>query len=145
MCRAPGSRRKVAARVDTQTVRVRRVRYFFRTRVSCTGRAREKQSARVFNTGRVREACNFHLPHMGQQHGPCPLVSVARVSSTGRVRDFQCSTGRADQHGPCPKFGLHGSRLALHGACSRFLVLHGACDLARVKLGFARVVQFSLL
>ena len=51
---------------STRTVRERRVRYFFRTRVSCTGRAREKQSARVFNTGRVCEACNFHLPHMGQ-------------------------------------------------------------------------------
>ena len=120
-----------------------------------------KQSARVFNTGRVREACNFHLPH----------------------------TGRAAQHGPCPLFGLHGSRKAsargvfarranpifrtrglstdrakevarvsvgFVRACQAYFQ-HGACDLARVtlgsarvtfasarvKLGFARVVQFS--
>ena len=122
MCRAPGSRRKGAARVSTRTVRERRVRYFFRTRVSCTGRAREKQSARVFNTGRVREACNFHLPHTGQQHGPCPLVSVARVSSTGRVREacrtYLPHTGRAEQYGPCSYFGLHGSSLVLHGSCN---------------------------
>ena len=72
---------------STRTVRERHVRYFFRTRVICTGRAREKQTAWVFNTGHVREACNFHLLHTGQQHGPCPLVSVARVSSTGRVRE----------------------------------------------------------
>ena len=104
VCRAPGSRRKEAARVSTWTMRERRVRYFFRTRVICTGRAREKQTARVFNTGRVREACNFHLPHTGQQHGPCPLVSIARVPSTGCVREacrtYLPHTGRAEQHGP---------------------------------------------
>ena len=110
-----------------------------------------KQSAWVFNTGHVREACNFHLPH----------------------------TGRAAQHGPCPLFGLHGSRKAsARGVFTRHAnpifrtrglstdrakevarVSVGfvrACDLARVtlgsarvtfastrvKLGFARVVQF---
>ena len=48
---------------------MRRVRYFFRTRVSCTDRARESW----FCTG--------------QLHGPCSLFSAARVSSTGRVRE----------------------------------------------------------
>ena len=99
---------------STRTVQVRRMNSTFRTRVSCTGRAREKQSARVFNTGHVREACNFHLPHTGQQHGPCPLVSVARVFNKGRVREacrtYLPHTGRAEQHGPCSYFGLHGSQ-----------------------------------
>ena len=45
------------------------VRSFFRTRGSCTDRAREEA-----------------VQH-GSQHGPCPLVSVARVFSTGRVRE----------------------------------------------------------
>ena len=104
VCRAPGSRRKGAARVFNMN------------------RAREKQTARVFNTGRVCEACNFHLPHTGQQHGPCPLVSVARVPSTGHVREacrtYLPHTGRAEQHGPCSYFGLHGSQRLCTGRVS---------------------------
>ena len=74
---------------------------------------RRKEAARVFNTGRVREACHFHP----SAHGACCstrtvlFVWLARVSegfSTGRVRDFG-NTGRAD---------WHGSTLELHGSCN---------------------------
>ena len=67
-------------------------------RVSCTDRVREINLARVFNTGRVREACNFHLPH----------------------------TGRADQHGPCSYFVQHGSRLVCTGRVRNFFTARGA-------------------
>ena len=151
MCRAPGSRRKGAARVSTRTVRERRVRYFFRTRVSCTGRAREKQSARVFNTGRVCEVCNFHLPHTGQQHGPCPLVSIARVSSTGRVREA-CALISSVARGvlintdrvrylACTGLGWLCIGRVL-GSARGVQIGTGHAGPARVKLGFARVVQF---
>ena len=70
-------------------------------RVSCTDRVREFGLARVFNTGRVREACNFHLPHMGHaaQHGPCCSFGLhgSQRLCTGRVSWL--STGRADWHG----------------------------------------------
>ena len=161
MSRAAGGRRKELHGSSARTVQVRRVNPTFRTRVSCTGRAREKQSAWVFNTGRVREACNFHLPHTGQQHGPCPLVSIARVPSTGRVREvcrtYLPHTGRAEQHGPCSYFGLHGSRLVCTGRARDFYTARGAflnsargvqigtghAGSARVDRCFARVVQFS--
>ena len=92
------------------------------TRVSCTDRVRKIGLARVFNTGHVRETCNFHLPH----------------------------TGRAAQHGPCCSFGLHGSRLVLQGACSRFLflhgsslVLHGSCNFHSSEVGNLIFSQYS--
>ena len=43
------------------------MRSFFRTRVSCTDRAREE------------------VAQHGSKHGPCSLFSVARVFNTGRV------------------------------------------------------------
>ena len=89
---------------STRTVQVRHVRYFFRTRVSCTDRAREK------------------VVQHGSWHGPCSLVSVARVPSTGRVREvcrtYLPHTGRAEQHGPCSYFGLHGSQRLCTGRVS---------------------------
>ena len=124
MCRAPRSRRKGAVRVGTRTMRVRRVRYFFRTRVSCTDRAREK------------------VVQHGSWHGPCPLFRVARVFSTGRVREacaliFRVARGvLSSTRGMF--FGQHGSRLALHGACQA--VLRSAWG---VFLQFARGVQIG--
>ena len=74
--------------------------------------------ARVFSTGRVREACAL-------------IFRVARgmLSSTRGV-----------------SFGQHGSWLALHGAC--FSGSHGACKssrvthFTRVTFASARVMQF---
>ena len=115
MCRAPRSRRKGAARVGTRIVRVRHVRYFFRTWGSYTDRAIEK------------------VVQHGSWHGPCLLFSVARVFSTGRVREacvliFRVARGvLSSTRGVF--FGQHGSRLASHGACK----------LARVTLSSARV------
>ena len=172
MSRAPGSRRKGAARVFN------------------TDRASEACESNLPHTSQLHGPCKREVvPHgsaarivfvVSAQHGAC---------SRGVCADFQCSTGRAAQHGPCPLFGLHGSRKAsargvftrranpifrtrglstdrakeaarvLVGfvrACQAYFQ-HGACDLARVtlgsarvtfastrvKLGFARVVQFS--
>ena len=104
MCRAPRSRRKGAARVGTRTVRVRRVHYFFCTRGSCMDRVIEK------------------VVQHGSWHGLCSLVSVARVFSTGRVREacrtYLPHTGRAEQHGPCSYFSLHGSHRLCTGRVS---------------------------
>ena len=111
---------------STRTVQVRRTNPTFRTRVSCTGRAREKWfrtwvsytdrvrgfgSARVSSTGRVREACAL-------------IFRVARgvLLNTDRVVRLACT-------------GL--GRLQ-HGACRAYFQ-HEACDLARVTLGSARV------
>ena len=128
-------------------------------------RSRRKGAARVFNMDRASEACESNLPHMGQLHGPCkrevvPHGSAARTVfvvsaqhgslARGVCTDFQCSTGRADHHGPCPLFGLHGSRKAsARGVSSLFSargmqIGTGHAGSARVKLGFARVVQYFL-
>ena len=110
-------------------------------------RSRWREAARVQSTDRASEACESDFPHTGQLHGPCKRevgstwvsstdrvreIGLARVFNTGRVREA-CNfhfphTGRADQHGPCWLFGLHGSRLVLHGAWLWFLILHGACS-----------------
>ena len=124
-------------------------------RVSCTDRVREINLARVFNTGRVREACNFHLPHTGRadQHGPCWLFGLHGSCwfSTGHVREAYKSylphTGA--QHGPC-----QGSGTGLGWFCKGVSSLFSARGV-RIGTGhsrfctglasFARVVQFSLL
>ena len=123
---------------STRTVQVRRANPTFRTRVSCTGRAREKW----FRTGQLHGPCLWFRLSTGLQHGAC---------SRGVCADFQCSTGRADQHGPCPIFGLHGSRKASARGVSSLFSARGV----RIGTGhsrfctgptlFARVVQFSLL
>ena len=80
----------------------------------------------------VQEACKSFLPHTGQLHGPCPLVSVARVFSTGRVREacaliFRVARGVLLNTDRAERV-LHGSRLALHRAYQTVLRFgsHGA-------------------
>ena len=89
---------------STRTVQVRRANSTFLTRVSCTGRAREKWFRTGLNTDRVRE------------------FGTTRVPSTGRVREacrtYLPHTGRAEQHGPCSYFGLHGSQRLCTGRVS---------------------------
>ena len=140
------------------------MRYFFHTRVSCTDRAREKvvqhgswhgpcplfSVARVFNTGRVREACalisrvargvlrstrtvlsGLHGSRLAL-HGACQ--AVLRLS-TGRVSPVH--TGRANQHG---SLILHGSRLLQHGSS---LVQHGACNFSPSEVGTLNFLSFQ--
>ena len=93
---------------STRTVQVRRVRYFFRTRVSCTGRVRclasHGSSTRAVQERRVR--------WFSEWHGACWSTRTVLIVWLARVS------------------------LVQHGACSRFLVQHGACRLARVRLNF---------
>ena len=119
----------------TRTVQVRRANPTFRTRVSCTSRAREKW----FRMGQLHGPCSWFWLSTGLQHGPC---------SRGVCADFQSCTGRAAQHGPCPLFGLHGSRKASARGVSSLFSARGV----RIDTGhswfctgpasFARVVQF---
>ena len=126
------------------------------------------------STRTVQEACKSFLPHTGQLHGPCPSFSSARVFNTGRVREacalifgvargVLLNTDRAERV-------LHGSRLALHGACQavlRFstgranphrslvlhgsssiqhesnLFLHGSCNFSSSEVGTLNFSQYS--
>ena len=123
---------------------------FFRTRVSCTDRAREET-----------------VQH-GSWHGPCPLFGVARVFNTGRVREacaliFRVARGvLSSTRGVF--FGQHGSRLALHGACQAVLrsargvflrfargvqigtghsFLHGSCNFSPSEVGTLNFLSFQ--
>ena len=140
------------------------MRSFFRTRVSCTDRAREETVqhgswhgpcplfgvARVFNTGRVREACALifgvargvllntdraeRVLHgsLLALHRACQ--AVLRLS-TGRVSPVH--TGSANQHG---SLVFYGSRLLQHGSS---LVVHGSCNFPSSEVGTLNFSQYS--
>ena len=121
---------------STRTVQVRHANPTFRTRVSCTDRAREK----VVPHG---SAARTVFVVLAQHESP------GRACPRGVCADFQSCTGRAAQHGPCCSFGLHGSWKAFARGVSSLFSARGVqigtghARSAWVKLGFAWVVQFS--
>ena len=101
------------------------VRSFFRTRGSCTDRAREET-----------------VQH-GSFHGPCSWFGSARVSSTWRIRKacaliFRVARGVLFNTDRVRYLACTGLGRLQHGACWAYFQ-HGACELARVILGSARV------
>ena len=112
MCRAPGSKRKGAARVDTRTVQARR-------------------AFLLPHPGQLHGPCKRE----NSQHGSSTRgVSVRRATSIFRTRGVLLNTDRvrilASTGLSWFARGVFTISL-LHGA--RFLVQHGACRLARVK------------
>ena len=97
------------------------------------GRAREKW----FRTGQLHGPCSSFWLSTGRVREACALISsVARgvLINTDRVRYLSCTGLGRLQHGACRAYFQHG-------ACELARVTLGS---ARVKLGFARVVQYFL-
>ena len=121
---------------STRTVQVRHANPSFRTWVSYTGRAREKLAQHGSPARTV-------FVNLAQHGSPARGVSERRANLFFRTRGVLLNTDRV------VRLACMGLRRFLHGACQVYFQ-HGACRLARVtlgsarvKLGFARVVQFS--